>query len=50
MEDKSQNLKVTQFTYKLQEMKKQEFEIFFGHFQCISFKSWWDQVFDMGAQ
>jgi hypothetical protein len=35
MEDKSQNLKVTQFTYKLEEMKKQEFEIFFGHFQHI---------------
>jgi hypothetical protein len=40
MEDKSQNLKVTQFTYKFQEMKKQEFEILFGHFQDISFESW----------
>jgi hypothetical protein len=48
MEDKSQNLKVTQFTYKLQEMKKQEFEIFFGHFQHISFESWWDQALIWG--
>jgi hypothetical protein len=50
MEDKSQNLKMTQFTYKLQEMKKQEFEIFFGHSQHLSFDSCWDQVFDMRAQ